>query len=343
MSPARSAKRKLQNTKLLLVDATSVTHSKIGNLLEYINEGDLLVVNRSGTLPASFAGTVERDGTPIEIRLAAFRGTSTEDLSYWLAVTFGHGSWRNPTEARGQSSILVPGDTVAFGGGLKARIVSVDSLSPRLVNLKFVSENLIADLYERGRPIQYSYLNSELQVWDQQTLFSGPPVSVEPPSAAFPLTWELMLGLKQKGIQLATVLHGAGLSSTGDAHLDLRFPLPEYYEVPSETMERVVQTQAEGGRVIALGTSVVRALESAFSEGSLSSGYTDLRIGPRTSLQAVHSLITGMHESGTSHAQLMQAFLEPSILAQAEGEATRAHYQTHEYGDLTMLQSRSRT
>lgn len=335
MIPARSSQRHLEKTKLMVIEHDGeVRHSDVHHLKNFLHPGDLLVVNRSGTLPSSFHGQIARTHQPIEIRLASYRGS----MARWVAVIFGHGSWRQATEARGPTPQIYAGDMVHISPRLQARVVSVDKRFSRLIEIEFSSSgNLLPALYESGRPIQYSYLKEELQIWDQQTLFAGPPLSVEPPSAAFPLSWERVLELKNFGVGIATVLHAAGLSSTGDAELDAQLPLAEYFEVPQSTADAVRRTH---GRVVALGTTVTRALESAAQNGGnlvASRGYTDFKLGPNTQLRVVDSLLTGMHEDGTSHAQLISAFCSPEWLTRANAQASKRQYRSHEYGDLTLI------
>ncbi len=221
MIPAKTSQRYFEKTKLIVVQGPDqISHTEVGEIGAYLRAGDLLVVNRSSTLPSSFFGRLAHSSEPIELRLAAFRGENARELSKWAAISFGAGDWRLPTEERGPSPQLVVGDLVCFGSDLTARITKVDPQFSRLVELEFAAPELVRSLYAHGKPIQYSYLTEELQVWDQQTLFSGPSLSVEPPSAAFPFQWEMLLALKKQGVAVATLLHSAGLSSTGDPALD---------------------------------------------------------------------------------------------------------------------------
>lgn len=316
--------------------ATPISHLRVEALSDYLRKGDLLLVNVASTLPSSFFGTVIRTGMPIEVRLAAFRGGSARDLSSWSALTFGSGDWRVPTEKRGPPPEIRKGDVIRVSPSLSAEILEVCPRAPRFLNIQFSSNDLIRELYREGRPIQYSYLEKELELWDQQTLFNGPPVAVEPPSAAFPLTWSLVLALQSKGVKLATVIHSAGISSTGSPELDALLPLEEFYEVPKETLAAIDETSRSGSRVVALGTSVTRAVESALRTGKRT-GLTSFKLGPKNSPKVVDILITGMHEEGSSHGELMKAFCNCSLLRLAQKEATGMGYLSHEYGDITVL------
>jgi S-adenosylmethionine:tRNA ribosyltransferase-isomerase len=333
ISPRTAEKRGLQ-TRLLGLGRNEARHLRVADLPTCLESGDVLVVNRSATLPASFRGRIQRSGAQVEIRLAAFQGPGARDFENWLAISFGSGNWRMPTESRGTPPELTPGDRLVFGVDLSADIAEVQA--GRLLRIRFVSSNLLAELYRRGHPIQYSYLSDELQIWDQQTIFAGAPISVEPPSASFPLTWDLVLQLRDRGIQIASLLHGAGISSTGSAELDQRLPLAEWYEIPERTLERTARAKSRGHRVVAVGTTVVRALESAAHSGRLS-GLTSLRIQSDEPIRSVTSLITGLHELQTSHMGIVDAFCDPALVRRGYAEADQKGYRSHEFGDVSLL------
>src|SRR5262249_6949404 len=144
-------------------------------------------------------------------------------------------------------------------------------------------------------------------------IYSSRPWAVEMPSAGHALSWRLLLKLIRKGVGIVPLTHGAGLSSTGDEKIDRALPLAERFEIPASAMEAVRRSKACGGRVIALGTSVVRALESA---GPSLSGFTTLKLGPGYERRIVDGLLTGAHDVSESHYQLLQAFLPQNVLAQ---------------------------
>ena len=339
MKPATTAKRHFENTKMMVVDSRleqKVSHQTVADLETFLKPGDLLIVNTASTLPASFRGKVRRSGENTEVRLAAFIGGSANDLRMWSAILFGGGDWRLPTEQRGLPPTVFEGDIIDVSNDLNMKVLKVDPRSPRLLKVEFSSQHLVHELYQEGRPIQYSYHEEDLAVWDQQTVFHGPPVSVEPPSAAFPLTWSLLLKLKKRGIPIAPIIHSAGLSSTGEASLDAHLPLAEYFEVPEETLQKIEATRKIGGRVVALGTSVTRAVESALALGQ-TSGLTSLKLSNESRVRGIDILITGMHEEGSSHAELMKAFCDCETLKIVEHEANRGDYRSHEFGDWTLL------
>ncbi len=217
------------------------------------------------------------------------------------------------------------------------------SVSPRFVSLRFDREGdaLWSALFRVGRPVQYSYVRDALPLWHVQTPYAGRPLAVEMPSAGRPLRLPLLRALREQRVRLARVTHAAGLSSTGDAAIDAALPLPERSELPAATAAEVARTKAEGGRVVAVGTSVVRALESAWDEdeGRLRAGArtTTLRVGPAYVPRVVDGLLTGVHEPGESHFELLQAFAPRPLLEAALAHARSAGYLGHEFGDSSLV------
>jgi S-adenosylmethionine:tRNA ribosyltransferase-isomerase len=272
--------------------------------------------------------------------LAAFQGPDLGHLDNWWAVAFGPGDWRTSTEHRAPPPTLKVGDQIALGSDLSADILEVRE--DRLLRLRLQSLDLLKSIYQNARPIQYSYLIEDLHVWDQQTLFAQTPISVEPPSAALRLHWETILRLKSQRVQIVSVLHGAGISSTGSLYIDNLLPLPEYFEVPAVTADAITSALAAKHQVIALGTTVLRALESSLRFGKVSarSGMTSLKITPGHRVRSVTSLITGMHERESSHMQILNSLCSADVLDRGYKEATDLGYSSHEYGDLTMVSVR---
>jgi len=301
-----------------------------------LHPADLVVVNDAATLPASLAAAAP-GGQRVEVRLAGeARG------GRWRAVVFGEGDWRTRTEDRPPPPTLRSGDALEFDGRLHATVIAVSPLSPRLVDVRFdaAGSALWSALYRLGRPIQYSHLEAGLALSDVQTAYASRPWAAELPSAGWPLTWDLLLGLKRRGIALAAVTHAAGLSSTGEAALDRVLPLPERFDIPARTVAAVTKARAAGGRVVAVGTSVVRALEGcAARRGGLAAGQgtTGLVVGPGFVPRVVDGLLTGFHEPGSSHLGLLRAFAPPPLLDAAYAHAAAAGYRGHEFGDSTII------
>jgi S-adenosylmethionine:tRNA ribosyltransferase-isomerase len=271
----------------------------------------------AATLPASLPGTV--GSAPVEVR---FAGPVDEG---W-AVLFGAGTWREDTDLRPPPPRLSVGDVVTVVG-VALPVVEIDRTHPRLVRLQGPE----ALVWEAGRPVQYRYVARDLALDEVQTPYASRPWAVEMPSAGRPLTARVISEIRARGAAVVAITHAAGLSATGDRALDAALPLPERTEVPDTAWEAV---QA-AGRVVAVGTSVVRALESA-SRG-LRAGHTSFRIGPRTKLLAVDALLTNVHVPGESHWELMRAFADDALLAEAHAFATERGYLAHEFGDHVLI------
>lgn len=318
------------NLRLLVVTENEMRDGLMTSLPDHLRTGDLLVVNDAATLPASIQGQ-DANRNPLEIRLIA---QVREQV--WQAVLFGAGDWHTPTELRPLPPAIGPGEDIFFTEDFKARIVQGSPLSNRLIQLEFnqQGEALWRRLYRYGKPVQYSYLQDELALWSVQNVYSSRPWAVEMPSAGHGLNWLLLLRLLQQGIQVVSLTHAAGLSSTGDAAIDQSLPLAEKFEIPMTTMEAVRRTKSGGGRVIAVGTSVVRALESA---DEALNGWTQLKIGPEHRLKLVDGLLTGTHDVSESHYQLLSAFLSQAKLAQMSLHLEQQEYLTHEFGDACLI------
>jgi len=264
-----------------------------------------------------------------------------EDAGLWRAVVFGGGSWRVPTERRPPAPVLAPGSRLSFGGS-GAIVQAVLSPSPRLLAVRFdlSGEAFWSELYRVGKPVQYSYLSGELRLWHVQNTYAARPWAAEAPSAGFVLSLDRIARLRRHGVEIATLTHAAGLSSTGDEALDAALPLGERFEIPAATVEAIARARARGGRVIAVGTSVVRALETrALESGELraGAGQSELRIGPGFSLRVVDGLLSGIHDPAASHYALLQAFTSRAQLDAAHAAAERWGYLEHEFGDVCLL------
>jgi S-adenosylmethionine:tRNA ribosyltransferase-isomerase len=196
-----------------------------------------------------------------------------------------------------------------------------------------------AGLARHGKPVQYAHLREPLALWDSWTRIAALPVAFEPPSAGFLLDWRLLDALRERGIGFATLTHAAGLSSTGDPALDARLPLAEPYHLGAATVQAMARTRAAGGRIVALGTTVARALEHAASLGPLrpGEGLADNRLGPGSALRVVDGLVSGTHEPGTSHHALLQAFAPAATLGRMDRALEEGGYRGHEYGDSVLL------
>jgi S-adenosylmethionine:tRNA ribosyltransferase-isomerase len=214
---------------------------------------------------------------------------------------------------------------------------------PRLVQLRFEgsSAEIWSGLARHGRPIQYAHVKQPLALWDVWTPIAGPVVAFEPPSAGFALSWQMVRALTAAGVEFATLTHTAGISSTGDPHLDARLPFDEPYRIPVYTADAIARAKQGRARVIALGTTVVRALEDAAQPDGYvkaGTGIATRKIGPTTRLRVVDALISGTHERGTSLYELLGAFASPRTLDQMEKQLDSHSYRTHEFGDSILIE-----
>ncbi|HEY9066649.1 MAG TPA: S-adenosylmethionine:tRNA ribosyltransferase-isomerase [Burkholderiaceae bacterium] len=331
-----------RDAKLLVIDADGLLqYAPRRELASFLRRGDLLVANDAATLPASLTGIHLKSGAPIEVRLAGRRSLAVDDLHEFSAVVFGAGDHRTRTEDRAAPPPLHAGDTLALGP-LKARVLRLLD-HPRLIALAFdgTADAIWAGIAQHGKPVQYAHVAEPLALWDVWTRIAAQPVAFEAPSAGFVLDWALLHALQQRGVGFATLTHAAGLSSTGDPALDARLPFDEPYHLPRATVAAIDSTRRRGGRVIALGTTVTRALEHAASRGlplRAGDGIADQRLGPATPLRIVDAIVSGTHEPGTSHYELLRAFASDAVLARADAALVANGYRTHEFGDSVLVE-----
>jgi S-adenosylmethionine:tRNA ribosyltransferase-isomerase len=326
-------------TRLLVVDPAHRRFAgrHIRDLPALLHSGDLLIVNDAATLPASLRAQTEA-GASIELRLLG-----PEQSGRFSAVVFGAGDYRLRTEDRPPPPPLRSGDILRIGQQLTATVLDRSPLSARLIDLRFdlAGADLWRALYAWGKPVQYAYRAEPLPLWSVQTAYATRPWASEMPSAGKPLSVELLLSLTANNVKLATLTHAAGLSATGDPVLDRALPLPERYDLPETTVRAITQTRTSGGRIIAVGTSVVRALEAAYQRGRgcLQAGdaIATLRITPEHQLRVVDGLLTGIHSPEESHFELLGAFVEPALLERSHLHAKANAYREHELGDECLI------
>jgi S-adenosylmethionine:tRNA ribosyltransferase-isomerase len=170
------------------------------------------------------------------------------------------------------------------------------------------------------------------------------PVAFEPPSAGFALDWAVLESMSGRGIEFATITHAAGISSTGDPELDALLPFDESYRISELTALAISKARARGGRIIAIGTTVVRALEDAAEfDGSVrvGEGLATHRIGTNGRLHVVNAILSGTHEPGTSHYDLLRAFIDDTTLRRVDHELDAHGYRTHEFGDSVYIERKA--
>lgn len=330
------------DAKLLVISAGGyLRHVPRHTFVDFLRPGDLVIANDAATLPASLHGQHLRSGGAIEVRLAGRASLVSDDVSHFSAVLFGAGDYRTLTKLRPLPPPVIPGDRLALGP-LSATVVDLLG-HPRLVSLFFDGspDAIWAGIACHGRPIQYAHVATPLALWDMWTAIAGPPVAFEPPSAGFALDWRSLMVLRARGVRFTAITHAAGISSTGDVELDRRLPFDEPYDIPLATAHAIASTQARGGRIVAIGTTVVRAVEHAAMRDGVVRAGPDLatqRINATSRLAVVDAIVSGVHEPGTSHYELLRAFVDDATLHRADEELSAHRYRTHEFGDSMLIE-----
>lgn len=308
-----------------------VVHSRFRNLPHILSPGDLLVINTSGTLNAAIVAT-RADGTMLEVHL------STQlPAGLWLVEV------RSPTESASQPfphakagevlqlpgggsvSLHTPYGGINRPGEVRLWVATLDLPSPLHVYL---------DKY--GFPIRYSYVKRSWPSSYYQTVYATEPGSAEMPSAGRAFTPELITRLVAKGVQIAPLLLHTGVASL-ESHEP---PYEELYRVPLETAQLVTRARAGGKRVIAVGTTVVRALETVTDREGIThpgEGWTRLVITPERGLRSITGLLTGLHEPRATHLAILEALASRNHLQLTYSEALRMGYLWHEFGDLHLI------
>ncbi len=314
--------------RLLVAHPGGVSHVRFADLGDHLRPGDLLVVNNSATLPAATDGV--RAGRPIAVHFSTARADKD-----WVVEL------RPAENASGPLPDVRPGERIDLPGGA-ALIVGSSYPRPgvdgaRLWTARVVLEGDVGSYLTRyGRPIRYSYVPRQWPLRYYQTVFARHPGSVEMPSAARPFSTDLVTALVSAGIGIAPITLHAGVSSAEAGEP----PNPEWFSVPAVTARAVNSTRAAGGRVIAVGTTVTRALESAANVAGMvrhAIGWTDLVIGAKNPVRVVDGLITGWHDAGASHLLLLEAVAGPDLVSTAYAEAVERGYRWHEFGDSALL------
>jgi S-adenosylmethionine:tRNA ribosyltransferase-isomerase len=326
--------------KLLVADAIGgVRHLPRTALASLFEPDDLVVANDAATLPASLRGVHHPSGEAVEIRLAAW--VRLRDPERFIATAFGAGDYRQRTEDRPQPPRLSEGDRLDLGR-LTATVVRTLG-HPRLIEIRFAGSRarVVAGLARHGRPVQYAHVPEPLSLRDAWTWIAADPIAFEPPSAGFALDWRTLAGWRERNVNFATLSHAAGLSSTGDSALDQLLPFDEFYSIPGPCASAVREAKRKGRRVIAIGTTVVRALEAAAGTDGRArpgEGIARGRIGRGTRLRVVDAILTGVHKPGESHFDLMKAFANDERLALIGAAAEEHGYYSHEFGDSVLVE-----
>lgn len=331
--PAEARGLARDEVRMLVAAPGRLAHTRVRELRGELEPGDLVVVNTSATLPAAL-DAVRADGRRVPMHV----GGELDD-GRWVVEL------RRPDQS-GPSGDVEPGEQLLIGSGVVLTVQAPypDAREPaaRLwTGRANPNVSRLEHLWHHGRPVAYSYLERSWPLSDRQTMFASVPGSAEMPSAGRPFSERLVSDLVAGGMMLAPVTLHCGLSSP-QAHEP---PIPERFTVPAATARLVNQTRAAGGRVVAIGTTVVRALESAVvADATLAaaSGWTDLILGPQRPATVVSGLLTGLHDPQASHLLLLEAVAGAALVdavhaALARGAPDGGDYLRHEFGDTTLL------
>lgn len=303
-------------------------HTTFHHIADHLTPGDVLVVNRSATLPASLPAT-SADG-PFTLNLSTHYGDGL-----WLAEPRVSPAQPGPLDVR-------PGDAIDIAGS-PARLVAPFPGLPRLWYVQ-ADPSLCLDLWKVGSPIRYSYLAQEQPIGAYQTLFASIPGSAEMPSAARPFTPKVLARLRRQGVKIAGITLHTGVSSLEIEadEVEDHVLYPEPFQVPRSTAKRVNDARASGKRVIAVGTTVVRALESAWNGEQVEArkGFTRLYVHPQRGVNVVDGLVTGFHDPLASHLAMLYAIAGQEMVRSAYVEAVEQGYLWHEFGDSHLILSR---
>ena len=303
-----------------------VEHTTFALLPHHLAPGDLVVINTSGTLPAAVDG-LAADGTRVVVHLSTHL-----DGDRWVVEP------RRPDgRATTRWTIGKPPATLAVGEGASITLHGPYLASDRLwVATLELPVPTLTWLAVHGRPIRYGYVERPWPVTAYQNVYATEPGSAEMPSAGRPFTAEVIMRLVARGVGVTPLVLHTGVASTEADEL----PYPERVRVPAVTADRVNAARASGGRVVAVGTTVVRALESAVEEdGSVQpyDGWTDLVITPERGVRVVDGLLTGWHEPEASHLLMLEAVGGRELLERSYAASLAEGYLWHEFGDVHLI------
>jgi S-adenosylmethionine:tRNA ribosyltransferase-isomerase len=295
----------------------AIVHAHFFDLPNFLEPGSVVVANDSATLPAAIVAR-RADGSDLRVHF------STRLLdTVWVV---------EPRERH-----VVAGETLALPGGGTLTLLAPRATSPRLWLAQVQTPlPVLSYLYRYGKPIAYSYVRGEWPLAAYQTVYAARPGSAEMPSAGRAFTWDVIDRLRAHGVTFTTLTLHTGVASLEDHEP----PYEEWFQVPAETASAVNAAHARGQAVIAVGTTVVRALESAVDvDGQVGpmSGWTDVLITPERGVRAVDGLLTGFHEPQATHLAMLEAFTGRERLERWYAAALGHGYLWHEFGDLQLI------
>ena len=317
-------------------DSEEIHHARFTQLPDFLQRGDVLVVNTSATINASLpAVRAARGHHEIRLHLSTqlspthwaveLRRITTKGSAPLIDASSGE---RLLLAAGGEARLIepwAPGDDRTVGTGTRLWVAALD-----------LPNDVLEYTCRYGEPIRYSYVTKAWPLSFYQSMFAREPGSAEMPSAGRPLTPRVLAALTDRGVRIATITLHTGVSSleTGER------PYPERYRVPSATADAVNAALRNGSRVIATGTTVVRALETVASpDGSVHAdeGWTAHMVTPARPPRVVDGIVTGLHAANASHLAMLEAFTGHERLARAYDAALRGRYLWHEFGDVHFI------
>jgi S-adenosylmethionine:tRNA ribosyltransferase-isomerase len=314
--------------RLLVASPDEIRHQRFRDLAEHLVPGDLVVVNTSATLPAAVDG-VRRSGERPIVHVAG-----EQDDGSWTVEL-------RRADNTGPLVDVVPGERVQLTGEVGVTVLAsfpdpgVDGSRLWLVRLDQPVSRL-AYLADHGRPIRYGYLSGAWPLGDLQNVYADQPGSAEMASAGRPFTARLLVRLMARGVVVAPLVLHTGVSSP-EKHEP---PAPEWYDVPAATADLVNLTRTRGRRVVAVGTTVTRALESAADDAGFVTpqrGWTDLVLASERPARVVSGLVSGLHEPEASHLSLLEAVAGRGLVQRAYAAVERGGYLWHEFGDSMLF------
>jgi S-adenosylmethionine:tRNA ribosyltransferase-isomerase len=329
-SPAEARGVARDGTRLLVAAPDGVVHARFHDLADHLRAGDLVVVNNSATVAGQADARSSRHGAVV----------------VHVAVPLDDGTWvvevRTAPDAARAVLGARPGDRLTLAGATLDLLEPYprDGSSPTGRGNRLWRARTTADLaramLRHGRPISYGYLDRTYPLADYQTIFGTRPGSAEMPSAARPFTTDLVTRLVSRGIGVAPVTLHTGVSSqeAGEA------PQPERFDVPDATARAVNAVRAGGGRIVAVGTTATRALESAIGpDGRVvaRTGWTERVVTPADPPRVVTGLVSGWHDPAASHLLLVEAVAGASLSQTAYDAAVVGGYLWHEFGDAALF------
>jgi S-adenosylmethionine:tRNA ribosyltransferase-isomerase len=307
-----------------------IVHARFREIDQFLDAGDVLVLNTSGTMPAAIHAT-RAEGTRFELHLS----THLPDDTWVIELRRADGAATQPFYD------AVPGETFALPEGAAVTLVAphrrrADAPNRLWNSTLHLPDALAPYLARNGFPIRYSYVRQSWGIEYYQTVYATEAGSAEMPSAGRPFTHALITRLVARGVLIVPLLLHTGVASLEKNEP----PYEEYYRVPRETAQTINAARAAGKRVIAVGTTVVRALETVTDAAGTTwsgEGWTDVVITPGRGVRAIDGLVTGWHEPRATHLAMLEALAGREHLRLAYAEALRARYLWHEFGDSHLI------